>query len=144
MYCNFVFPKSKEICIVHIDTSCNITNNTKRINQIHKNQICTNNLYLHILETFMNFHPLLLRYNYLKLVLSYQNLSLLIFQENFREEPPCLLLHYYEYNHLLKWWLNLQCCLLPPKLKPLRPKIIPGSHMILIHAWCEISIIKFH
>ena len=45
---------------------------------------------------------------------------------------------------LLKWWLNLQCCLFPPQLKPMRPKIIPGSHMILIHGWCEMSMMRFH
>ena len=48
----FCVPKSKEMWIVHIDISCNITTNTKGINQIHKNQICANNLYLHSLETF--------------------------------------------------------------------------------------------
>ena len=95
-------------------------------------------------KPFQNFHPFLLMYNSLKLVLSYQNLSFLRFQENIREEPPCLLLHYSDYNHLLKWWLSLQCCLLPRQLKPMRPKMIPGSHMILIHAWCEISMMKCH
>ena len=54
----FCVPKIKEMWIVHIDISCNITTNTKRINQIHKNQICANNIYLHILETFFwNFTP---------------------------------------------------------------------------------------
>ena len=46
----FYVHKSKEMWIVHIEISCNITTNTKRINQIHKNKNCTNNLYLHIFE----------------------------------------------------------------------------------------------
>ena len=54
----FCVPKCKEMWIMHIDISFNITTNTKRINQIHKNQICTNNLYLHILETFSEISPL--------------------------------------------------------------------------------------
>ena len=54
----FCVPKSKEMWIAHIDLSCNITISTRRINQIHKNQICTNNLYLHILETFYELSPL--------------------------------------------------------------------------------------
>ena len=53
----FYVPKSKETCIVHIDISCNIITYTKRISQIHKNQICANNLYLHILETFYELSP---------------------------------------------------------------------------------------
>ena len=53
-----VVPKSKEMWIVHIDISCNITTNTKRINQIPKNQIFANNIYLHILETFSELSPL--------------------------------------------------------------------------------------
>ena len=51
-------PGSIEMWIVHIYISYNITSNTKRTNQIHKNQICTNNLYLHILETFSELSPL--------------------------------------------------------------------------------------
>ena len=94
------------------------------------------------LFNFLNFHPFLLLYNSLKLALSYQTLSFLIFQENFREEPPCLLLHYSDYNHIFKWWLNLQCSLLPPKLKPMRPKMLWGSHMILIHGWCEMTMMR--
>ena len=78
------------------------------------------------------------------MVPSYQTLSLLIFQENFREEPPFLLLHYSDYNHILKWWINLRCCLLPPQLKPMRLKMILGSHIILIHEWCEMSMMKCH
>ena len=54
----FCVPKIKETWIVHIDISCNITTNTKRINQIHKNKICTNNIYLRILETFSELSPL--------------------------------------------------------------------------------------
>ena len=38
--------------------SCNITTNTKMISQIHKNKICENNIYLHILETFSKLSPL--------------------------------------------------------------------------------------
>ena len=95
-------------------------------------------------KPFLNFYPFLLLYNYLKLVLSYQNLSFLRFQENFKDKPPFLLLHYSDYNHLLKWWINLQCYLLPPNLKPMRQKVIPGSHMILIHGWCEISMMRCH
>ena len=76
----FCVPKSKEMWIVHIDIYCNITTKTKTINQIHKNQICANNLYLHILETFSELSPLLLLYNSLKLVPSYQTLSFLRFQ----------------------------------------------------------------
>ena len=34
--------------------------------------------------------------------------------------------------------------LVPPQLKPMKQKMIPRSHMILIHAWCEISMMKFH
>ena len=98
----FCVPKCKETWIMHIDISYNITTNTKRINQIKKIQICANNIYLLILETFINFHPFLLLYNFLKLVLRYQNLSFLIFQENFRKESPCLLLQYSYYSHLLK------------------------------------------
>ena len=53
----FCVPKCKEMWIVHIDISCNITTNTKRIIQIYKNQMCANNLYLHILETFSELSP---------------------------------------------------------------------------------------
>ena len=75
----FCVPKSKEMWIVHTYISCNITTNTKRINQIHKNRICENNLYLHILETFseLSTPPFWLLHNSLKFVLSYPTLSLL-------------------------------------------------------------------
>ena len=46
MYYNCVFAKVKICGSLHIDISCDITTNTKRINQIHQNKICTNNLYL--------------------------------------------------------------------------------------------------
>ena len=53
----FCVPKCKEMWIIHIDISYNITTKTKRIIQIHKNQICANNIYLHILETFCELSP---------------------------------------------------------------------------------------
>ena len=46
----FYVPKSKEVWIVNIDISCNITTNTKRINKIYPKKKFTNNLYLHLLE----------------------------------------------------------------------------------------------
>ena len=80
----FCFPKIKEMWIVHMDIYCNITINTKRINQILKTnfvQIIFTSIFW---KPFLNFHPFLLLYNSLKLVLSYRNLILLIFQENLR------------------------------------------------------------
>ena len=72
MYYNCVFPKVKICGYLNIDISCDITTNTKRINKIHQNKIFTNNIYLHLLKTFMNIHPFLLLYNSLKLVLSFE------------------------------------------------------------------------
>ena len=34
--------------------------------------------------------------------------------------------------------------MLPPKLKPMRPKMILGSHMSLIHGWCEMNMMRWH
>ena len=144
LWCNFSFPKVNRcgffILIYPIISPLTPKGLIKSIKTKFVKIIFTSIFW----KPFMNFHPFLLLYNYLKLVLSYQTFILLIFQENIREEPPCLLLHYSYYNHLLKWWLNLQCCLFPAQLKPMRPKMISGSHMILMHAWCEMSMMKCH
>ena len=139
MHCNFVFQKLKRcglcILIYHVTSPITPKGLIKSIKTKFAQIIFTSIFW----KPFLNFHPFFLLYNSLKLVLSYQTVSLLIFQENFREETPWFFLHYSYYNHLLKWWLNLQCYLFPPKLKPMKPKMITGSHMILIHAWFEIS-----
>ena len=74
----FFSPKSKYMWILHIGISCNITTNTKNINQIHKNQICTIIFTSIFWKLFSELStPFLHLYNSLKLVLSYQNSSLL-------------------------------------------------------------------
>ena len=61
LWCHTVYfglPQAIGSFLHNIDISCDITTNTKRINKIHQNKICTNNLYLHLLENFLNFLPL--------------------------------------------------------------------------------------
>ena len=58
MYYNCVFPKVNICGSLKFDITCDITTNTKRINKIHKNKIFTNNLYLHLLETFCELSSL--------------------------------------------------------------------------------------
>ena len=43
-----------------------------------------------------------------------------------------------EYSKLDSFWVPY------PQLKPMRLKMISRSHMITIHAWCEMSMMKFH
>ena len=58
MYYNCVFPKVKICGYFNIDISRETTTNTKRINKIDQNKICTNNIYLIILETFSELSSL--------------------------------------------------------------------------------------
>ena len=73
MHYNCVFPKVTICGYLNIDISCDITTKTKRINQIHQNKIYTNDIYLHLLETFSELSTFFLMYNSLKLALSCQN-----------------------------------------------------------------------
>ena len=93
MCCNFVFPNVK-ICglwiLIYLVKSPLTPKGLVKSIKTKFAQIIFTSIFW---KPFLNFHPFLLLYNSLKLVLSYQTLSFLIFQENFGEEPPCLLLH---------------------------------------------------
>ena len=88
----------------------NITTNTKRINQIHKNQICANNL----TSIFWKTLPLFASVYFFEVGTELPNFEILKIPRNFIEEPPCLLLHYFDYNNLLKWWLKSPMLIVAP------------------------------
>ena len=116
-YYNCVFPKVKMCGSLHIDISCDITTNTKRINKFHENKIFTNNIYLHLMETFFKlsapFCLCIIHWSWYWV----SKLEFIRFQESFKEELPLFLLLYSDYNHLLKWWLNISYYLFPQNWK---------------------------